>query len=56
LACFTNHLADSRVTLERMRKYGLRMNPFKCAFGVSAGQFMGFIVHEHGIQIDPKKI
>jgi hypothetical protein len=56
LACFTNHLADSRVTLERMRKYGLRMNPFKCAFGVSVGQFMGFIVHEHGIQIDPKKI
>jgi hypothetical protein len=55
-ACFMNHLADLRVTLERMRKYGLRMNPFKCAFGVSAGRFWGFIVHEHGIQIDPKKI
>jgi hypothetical protein len=56
LACFTDHLADLRVVLERMKKYGLRMNPFKCAFGVSAGRFLGFIVHEHGIQIDPKKI
>jgi hypothetical protein len=22
------------------------MNPKKCAFGVSAGQFLGFFVHE----------
>jgi hypothetical protein len=53
---FERHLADLRMTLERMKKYGLRMNPFKCAFGVSAGRFLGFIVHEHGIQIDPKKV
>jgi hypothetical protein len=39
-----------------MKKYGLRMNPFKCAFGVSTSRFLGFIVHEHGIQIDPKKV
>jgi hypothetical protein len=32
------------------------MNPLKCAFGVSAGKFLGFIIHEHGIEIDPKKI
>jgi hypothetical protein len=25
-------------------------------FGVSAGKFLGFIIHEHGIEIDPKKI
>jgi hypothetical protein len=25
-------------------------------FGVSAGKFLGFIIHEHGIDIDPKKI
>jgi hypothetical protein len=39
-----------------MKKYGLRMNPFKCVFGVSAGRFFRFMVHEHEIQIDPKKI
>ena len=32
------------------------MNPLKCAFGVSAGKFFGFIIHEKGIEIDPKRI
>ena len=32
------------------------MNPLKCAFGVSAGKFLGFIIHENGIEIDPKKV
>jgi hypothetical protein len=47
---------DLRVALERIRKYELNMNPFKCAFGVSTSRFLGFVVHEKGIQIDPKKI
>jgi hypothetical protein len=51
-----NHLADLRLALERMRRYGLKMNPLKCLFGVSAGKFLGFIIHEHGIEIDPMKI
>jgi hypothetical protein len=45
-----------RLAFERMCKYGLKMNPLKCAFGVSAGKFLGFIVHEKGIEIDPKTI
>jgi hypothetical protein len=32
------------------------MNPLNYAFGVSTGKFLGFIIHEHGIEIDPKKI
>ena len=32
------------------------MNPLKCAFSVSADKFLGFIIHEDGIEIDPKKI
>jgi hypothetical protein len=51
-----SHLVDLHLTFERMRKYGLKMNPLKCAFDVSAGRFLGFIIHEHGIEIDPKKI
>jgi hypothetical protein len=39
-----------------MRRYGLKMNPLKSAFGVSAGKFLGFIVLEKGVEIDPKKI
>jgi hypothetical protein len=30
------------------------MNPKKCAFSVSAGQFLGFLVHEWGIEIGLK--
>ena len=45
------HLADLCKTLECTRKYGLKMNPNKCAFGVLAGQFLRFMVHERGIEI-----
>jgi hypothetical protein len=36
LVVFDSHLADLRLAFERMRKYGLKMNPLKCSFGVSA--------------------
>ena len=32
------------------------MNPLKCAFGVTSGKFLGFIVHHRGIKIDQSKI
>jgi hypothetical protein len=53
---FEGHMADLHLAFERMRKYELMMNPLKCAFRVSIGRFLGFIVHENGIEIDPKKI
>jgi hypothetical protein len=53
-ASVERHLDDLRQVLERTRKFGLRMNPKKCAFGVSAGQFLGFLVHERGIEIGLK--
>jgi hypothetical protein len=43
-----SHLDDVRKTLECTRKHGLKMNSNKCAFGVSAGEFLGFLVHEGG--------
>jgi hypothetical protein len=51
-----SHLTDLRLALERMCRYGLKMNPLKCAFSMSVGKFLGFIIHEHGIKIDPNKI
>jgi hypothetical protein len=32
------------------------MNPLKCAFCVSTGRFLGFVLHEKGIEVDPKQI
>jgi hypothetical protein len=55
-ASLDSHLADLHLAFEKIRQYGLKMNPLKCAFGVSAGKFLGFIIHEHGIEIDPKRV
>lgn len=40
---------------ERCRLFKLRMNPLKCAFGVSARKFLGFLVYIRRIDIDPTK-
>ena len=53
---YIEHLADLRETLECTRKHDLKMNPNKCAFGVSAGQFLGFMVHERGIEVGQKSM
>ena len=34
----------------------MKLNPAKCAFGVSAGKFLGFIVNHRGIEANPDKI
>ena len=39
---YKEHLADLRETLEYTREHGSKMNPNRCAFGVSAGQIFGF--------------
>ena len=51
---YQEHLANLHRALECTRRHGLKMNPNKCAFGVSAGQFLGFMVHERGIEISQK--
>ncbi|XP_070678096.1 uncharacterized protein [Malus domestica] len=49
------HLDDLRQAFIRMRRHNLKMNPAKCAFGVSAGNFLGFLVHYRGIEVDENK-
>ena len=40
---------------ERCRAFKLRMNPLKCAFGVSSGKFLGFLVRSRRIDVDLAK-
>jgi hypothetical protein len=51
-----SHLEDVRKTLECTRKHGLKMNPNKCTFGVSASEFLGFLVHEGVIEVGKKSM
>ncbi|XP_065033898.1 uncharacterized protein LOC135666260 [Musa acuminata AAA Group] len=37
------HLADLAEAFATLRKFGMRLNPTKCAFGVTSGKFLGFI-------------
>ena len=50
-----DHLTILRKVFERCRFYKLKMNTLKCAFGVSVGKFLGFLVHQRGIDIDPTR-
>ena len=49
------HLLHLRQVFERCREHNLRMNPSKCVFGVSLRNFLGFFVHNRGIDLDPTK-
>ena len=47
------HLTEA---FQILRSYNMKLNPAKCAFGVSAGKFLGFIVNHRGIEANPDKI
>ena len=39
-----------------LRKYGMKLNPSKCAFGISVGKFLGFMVSQMGIEVNPDQV
>uniref|UniRef100_A0A2N9HMA4 Integrase catalytic domain-containing protein n=1 Tax=Fagus sylvatica TaxID=28930 RepID=A0A2N9HMA4_FAGSY len=51
-----DHLTDLRKLFQCLKKYQLRLNPNKYAFGVTSGKLLGFIVSGRGIEIDPAKV
>jgi hypothetical protein len=34
----------------------MKLNPTKCAFGISSGKFLGFLVSHQGIESNPEKV
>ena len=34
----------------------MKLNPNKCVFGVIAGKFLGFMVSQKGIEVNPEKV
>ena len=51
-----NHLNDLQETFDTLRSYNMKLNPSKCVFGVTAGKFLGFMVSQRGIEVNPEKI
>ena len=50
------HIAHLFEAFQILRNYNMKLNPAKCAFGVSAGKFLGFIVNHRGIEENLDKI
>ena len=50
------HLDDLQETFNTLRQYNMKLNPSKCAFGVSSGKFLGFMVLHRGIEANLNKI
>ncbi|KAL0420910.1 UNVERIFIED_CONTAM: Pro-Pol polyprotein [Sesamum latifolium] len=51
-----DHVANIEETFSVLRKYRLKLNPSKCAFGVRGGRFLGFMVTQRGVEANPLKI
>ena len=49
-------LDNLQETCETLRRYKMKLNSSKCAFGVSSGKFLGFMVSQRGIETNPDKI
>nr|CAN82409.1 hypothetical protein VITISV_023301 [Vitis vinifera] len=50
------HILHLQEVFHLLRKYGMKLNPSKCAFGVSAGKFLGFMVSQRGIEVSPDQV
>ncbi|KAM0908399.1 hypothetical protein ACQ4PT_015494 [Festuca glaucescens] len=49
-------LDDPRETFTNLRRFRMKLNLAKCTFGVPAGQMLGYLVSQRGIEANPKKI
>lgn len=48
-----NHLTEM---FNVLRKYQMKLNPLKCAFGVASRKIFRFMVDKQGIEANPQKI
>ena len=51
-----DHIKDLKECFENLRKNTMKLNPEKCAFGVEAGKFLGFMINDRGIEASPENI
>jgi len=52
----SEYVNDLRNIFEILRRHKLRLNASKYSFGVGSGNFLGYMVTHHGIEVDPDQI
>ena len=43
-------------TFDTLRPYNMKLNPNKCAFKVTVGKFLGFMVSQRGVEVNSDKV
>ncbi|XP_010424375.1 PREDICTED: uncharacterized protein LOC104709463 [Camelina sativa] len=51
-----DHVSHLKQCFEILNKYNMKLNPAKCTFGVTSGEFLGYLVTKRGIEANPKQI
>ncbi|CAL8150709.1 unnamed protein product [Prunus armeniaca] len=50
------HLENLALMFGILKDYRMKLNPTKCAFSVSSGKFLEFMISQRGIEANPEKI
>ena len=51
-----DHVTHRQEAFDLLKAYYMKLNPSKCAFGVSAGRFLDFMVTQRGIESNPAQL
>ena len=51
-----DHAIHLQEAFEPLKAYDMKLNPSKCAFVVSVGRFLGFMVTQRGIEANPAQL
>ena len=51
-----DHLNNLQETFDTLRSYNMKLNPSKCVFEVTTRKFLGFMVSQRGIEVNPEKV
>ncbi|XP_011083335.1 uncharacterized protein LOC105165873 [Sesamum indicum] len=51
-----DHIVYLEQTFATLREFRMKLNPMKCTFGVTGEKFLGYLVSERGIEMNPEKI
>ena len=50
------HVDDLKEVFEVLRRHKLCLNANKCVFGVGAGKFLGYLITNRGVEVNPNQI
>jgi len=53
---FDDHLNNLELVFERFRRSGLKFKPKKCRIVLRGAKFLGHVVSERGVEVDPDKV